>query len=66
MPAEQQLYQKKTPTLVLACETCEIFKNIYFEEYLLTTASKNQYVTEKTIHRFLSQNYEFHNYYYNL
>ena len=59
MPAEQQLYQKKTPTLVLSCETCEIFKNIYFEEYLLTTASKNQYVTEKTIHRFLSQNYEF-------
>ena len=44
----------------------KIFKNIYFEEYLWTTASKNQYVTEKTIHRFLSQNYEFHNYYYNL
>ena len=51
---------------MFSCETCEIFKKIYFEEYLWTTASKNQYVTEKTIHQFLSQNYEFHNYYYNL
>ena len=41
-------------------ETCKTFKNIYFEEHLLwTTASKNQYVTEKTIFLFLSQNYVF-------
>ena len=40
-------------------ETCEIFKNIYFEEHRRTTASKNQYVTEKTIYLFLSQNYVF-------
>ena len=45
------------PTHVFSRETYEIFKNIYFEEHLWTTASKNQYVTEKTIHRFLSQNY---------
>ena len=44
---------------MFSCETCEIFKNIYFEEHLWTTASKNQYVIEKTIHLFLSQNYVF-------
>ena len=32
-------YHKDTPTQVLSCETCENFKNIYFEEHLWTTAS---------------------------
>ena len=50
---------KKTPTQEFSCETCEIFKNIYFEEHLRTAASKKQYVTEKAIHLFLSQKYEF-------
>ena len=27
---------------VFSCEYCEIFKNIYFEEHLPTTASENQ------------------------
>ena len=44
---------------MFSCETCEIFKNIYFEEHLWTTASKDQYVTEKTIYLFLSQKYVF-------
>ena len=30
---------KRTPTLVISCEVCKIFKNIYFEEHLSTTAS---------------------------
>ena len=29
---------KETPTQVCSCETCKIFKNIYFEEYVWTTA----------------------------
>ena len=29
---------KGTPTQVFSGEICEIFKNIYFEEYLRTTA----------------------------
>ena len=57
-----QLYQKETPTQVFSCETCKIFKSIYIEEYLWTAASKNQYVTEKTIHLSLFQNYGFQNY----
>ena len=32
---------KETPTLVFFCEYCEIFKNIYFEKHLRTTASVN-------------------------
>ena len=44
---------------MFSCETYEIFKNIYFDKHLRTTASKNQYVTEKTIYIFLSQNYVF-------
>ena len=28
-----------TPTQVFCCETCEIFKNVYFEEQLWATAS---------------------------
>ena len=34
-----QLYQKETPTLVLSCEHCKIFKNTYFEKHLPTAAS---------------------------
>ena len=30
---------KKTPTQVFFSEYCEFFKNIYFEEHLLTAAS---------------------------
>ena len=30
---------KKTPTRVISCEYCEIFKNTYFEENLPTVAS---------------------------
>ena len=29
-----QFYSKEAPTLVFSCETCEIFRNIYFEEHL--------------------------------
>ena len=36
-----QLYQKETPTQVFFCEIYEIFKNIYFEEQLLMTASES-------------------------
>ena len=31
--------KKETPTQVFSCETCEIFKNTYFEEHLGTTTS---------------------------
>ena len=34
------LYEKETPTHVLSCEIKEIFKSIYFEEHLRTTASE--------------------------
>ena len=33
-----QRYQKETQTLVLSCEICDIFRNIYFEELLHWTA----------------------------
>ena len=33
------LYQKKDPTQMFACEYCEIFKNIYFEEHIGMNAS---------------------------
>ena len=36
-----QLYQRETPTQVFFCEIYEIFKNIYFEEQLLMTASES-------------------------
>ena len=36
-----QLYQKETPTQVFFGEYCEIFKNLYFEKHLRTTASVN-------------------------
>ena len=32
---------KETPTQVLFCEYCKIFKNTYFEKHLRTTASVN-------------------------
>ena len=31
--------KKETPTQAISCELCEIFKNTYFMEHLLTTAS---------------------------
>ena len=31
---------KETPALLFSCETCQIFKNIDFEEHLRTTVSK--------------------------
>ena len=37
-----QLYRKQTLILVFSCEFCEIFKNIYLEEHLVTTASASQ------------------------
>ena len=30
------------PTPVFSCEICKMFKNIYFEEHLRTTASKKK------------------------
>ena len=39
MASGLQLYQKETPTKLFYCEICEIFKTIYFEEYMRTTAS---------------------------
>ena len=38
-----QPYQKETPTQVFSFEICEIFKTIYFEEHLPTTATGNFY-----------------------
>ena len=32
-------FKKETPEQVFFCEYCEIFKNVYFGEYLPTTAS---------------------------
>ena len=37
--AELQPYQEETPTRMFSSEYCKIFKNTYFEEHLLTTAS---------------------------
>ena len=39
MKYSQQRLLKKTPTQMFSSEYCEIFKNTYFEEYLLTAAS---------------------------
>ena len=36
---KRELYSKETPTQVISCEYCEIFKNTYFEENLGTAAS---------------------------
>ena len=36
------MFLRKTPTQVLSCKICEIFKNTYFEEHLRTTASKHR------------------------
>ena len=32
---------KRNSDMVFSCEICEIFKNIYFEEYMPKTASGN-------------------------
>ena len=37
--SELQPYQEETPTQMFSSEYCKIFKNTYFEEHLLTTAS---------------------------
>ena len=34
-----QLYSKETPTQMLSCKICDIFKNTYFEEHLRMSAS---------------------------
>ena len=34
-----QLFKEETPTGVFSCNTCEIFKNIYFQEYLRKNTS---------------------------
>ena len=39
-PSGLQLYLKVPPTQVASCKICEIFKKIYFEENLWTTASE--------------------------
>ena len=65
-PSLIRVKKRETPIQVYSCDTCEIFKNIYLGEHLWTTASKSEYITQKTIHLFLSQNYDFHNYDYNL
>ena len=44
-PSGLQLYYKETPTQVFFSEYCEIFKNIYFEKHLWTTASVNSKAT---------------------
>ena len=41
-----QVYQKETPIQVFSCEISEIFKNSYFEEHLLTTASVSNLVSD--------------------
>ena len=38
-----QLYYKETPTQVLPCEYCKIFKNTYFEKHLRMPASNNSF-----------------------
>ena len=35
-----QLYQLETPTQMLSCKICEIYKNTFFEEHLRTAASQ--------------------------
>ena len=37
--ADVQCYYKETPTQLFSFKICEIFKNIYFEEHMQTTAS---------------------------
>ena len=65
-PRRRSFIKKRLQYRRFPVTLAKAFKNIYFEEYLQTTASKNQHFTEKTISRFLSQNYDFHNYYYSL
>ena len=56
--------KKKTPTQVFSCETCQYFKNIYFQEYLSTTTSLGHY--RKKYSSISLTKLELHNYYYNL
>ena len=37
---------KRDSNTILSCEICEIFKNVYFEEHLRTTASKYMELTQ--------------------
>ena len=48
-----QLHLKETPTQVLHYEICKIFKNTYFEEHLLTTASYNTTDHSKSTYQIL-------------
>ena len=40
---------KKTPTQILSCEICEIFKNTYFKEHLRKNASASQVLQQTTL-----------------
>ena len=42
-------FVKKTPTQILSCEICKIFKNTYFKEHLRTTASACQVLQQTTL-----------------
>ena len=42
-----QRYYKETPTQLLCCEICKIFKNTYFEDRLLTAALETFKVSAK-------------------
>ena len=47
---------KKTPTQVLSCKICEIFKNTYSGEHLRTTAS--EFIGDATLlHETISKKY---------
>ena len=37
-------FRKETPTQVFSCEFSKIFKNTYFEKYLLLTSEINQFL----------------------
>ena len=39
LECKKSFSKKEAPTLVFYCEICQIFKNIYFEEYLRNPAS---------------------------
>ena len=43
--AFNKVCEKKTPTQVSSCEVSEIFKNIYFEERMWTTASFHWFIS---------------------
>ena len=39
------------PAQVFSCESCEIFKNTYFEKHLWTAAPENQHLSDKFTRR---------------